>query len=317
MTDRSPLVTFALFAFNQERFIEEAVRGALAQTHERLQIILSDDCSTDRTFQIMQSIAEAYDGPHDVRLNKTTRNGGFAAHINDVIDLADGEIIAIAAGDDISKPERVARSVALFDDDTMAVFSGYTIIDPNSSPISDVVLPSDFSPYTELGAIASSGGWVGMGAAWLYRHECFVTPRKIPEEIICEDRLLPFRARVLGKIGVVSQPLVQYRVHDRSATATGSFRNAAYEATHRQVLLEELDWSLSRSLVSPASYERIKRKLNHYPRHLERSARLAQRPILGRLYSAFYHRATLAKRLRARLQKPFSSSRLNEVSSAI
>ena len=54
-TDR-PLVTFALFAYNQEQHIREAVDGAFSQTYEPLEIILSDDCSTDRTFEIMQEI---------------------------------------------------------------------------------------------------------------------------------------------------------------------------------------------------------------------------------------------------------------------
>ena len=53
VTDR-PLVTFALFAYNQEEFIREAVEGAFAQTYEPLEIILSDDCSSDRTYEIIQ-----------------------------------------------------------------------------------------------------------------------------------------------------------------------------------------------------------------------------------------------------------------------
>jgi hypothetical protein len=45
-----PFVTFALFVYNQEKYIREAVEGAFSQTYEPLEIILSDDCSTDRTF---------------------------------------------------------------------------------------------------------------------------------------------------------------------------------------------------------------------------------------------------------------------------
>lgn len=45
-----PLVTFALLAYSQEKYIREAVEGAFAQTYEPLEIILSDDCSSDRTY---------------------------------------------------------------------------------------------------------------------------------------------------------------------------------------------------------------------------------------------------------------------------
>ena len=46
------LVSYCLFAFNQEKYINEAIKGALNQTYSPLEIIISDDCSTDLTFQI-------------------------------------------------------------------------------------------------------------------------------------------------------------------------------------------------------------------------------------------------------------------------
>ena len=51
MTDTTepPRVTLAVIAYNQERFIREAIEGAFAQTYQPLEIILSDDCSSDRT----------------------------------------------------------------------------------------------------------------------------------------------------------------------------------------------------------------------------------------------------------------------------
>ena len=74
-----PLVTFALFAYNQERFIREAVEGALSQDYSPLQIILSDDCSIDRTYEIMREMAAAYEGSHEIVLNRNEENLGLAA----------------------------------------------------------------------------------------------------------------------------------------------------------------------------------------------------------------------------------------------
>ena len=50
-TDR-PLVSFAQFAYNQEKYIREAIEGAFAQTYEPIEVILSEDYSTNRTFEI-------------------------------------------------------------------------------------------------------------------------------------------------------------------------------------------------------------------------------------------------------------------------
>jgi glycosyltransferase involved in cell wall biosynthesis len=57
-----PLVTFALFTYNRERYIREAVEGAFSQTYSPLEIILSDDCSSDSTFEIIREMAGAYVG---------------------------------------------------------------------------------------------------------------------------------------------------------------------------------------------------------------------------------------------------------------
>jgi len=75
-----PLVTFALFGYNQEPYIREAVEGAFAQTYQPLEILLSYDCSTDRTFDIMRELAAAYAGPHRIRLNRNSTNLGLAGH---------------------------------------------------------------------------------------------------------------------------------------------------------------------------------------------------------------------------------------------
>ena len=104
--EERPLVTFAVFAYNQEKYIREAVEGAFSQTYEPLEIILSDDCSTDRTFEIMQEMAAAYDGPHEVRVRRNDINLGTAAHFSTVAALINGDALVAAAGDDISKPER-------------------------------------------------------------------------------------------------------------------------------------------------------------------------------------------------------------------
>jgi glycosyltransferase involved in cell wall biosynthesis len=109
----TPLVSFIVVAYNQEDYIRQAIEGAFAQTYSPLEIILSDDCSTDTTFMIMQQMASQYAGPHRVILNRNIRNMGLGQHYNRVMEIASGQIIEIAAGDDVSLPWRTSDSVAL------------------------------------------------------------------------------------------------------------------------------------------------------------------------------------------------------------
>jgi len=104
--NRKPLLTFCVGAYNHERFIEKAVEGAFAQTYSPLQILLSDDCSSDKTFEIMSAMAAAYRGPHKIILNRNDRNLGLAGHVNRAAELMGGELLILSAGDDISLAHR-------------------------------------------------------------------------------------------------------------------------------------------------------------------------------------------------------------------
>lgn len=110
-TEERPLVTFSLFAYNQEDYIREAVEGAFSQTYSPLEIILSDDCSSDRTFTIMHEMALHYDGPHRILLRQSEINMGTAQHLAAIAESSHGEMIVIASGDDVSEAERTRKLV--------------------------------------------------------------------------------------------------------------------------------------------------------------------------------------------------------------
>lgn len=112
-TPDRPLVTFALFAYNQEKFIREAVEGAFSQTYSPLEIILSDDCSSDRTFEIMREMAKGYSGAHSVRIRKNKINLGIVNHLAAVTSEARSEYIILAAGDDVSVEIRTEITVPI------------------------------------------------------------------------------------------------------------------------------------------------------------------------------------------------------------
>ena len=110
-TAEHPIVTFAIFTYNQERYIREAVQSAFAQTYEPLEIIISDDCSTDRTFEIINELASEYDGTHSIFVKRNEQNIGTIDHIVNVARKSSGQLIIVAAGDDISDANRTEETV--------------------------------------------------------------------------------------------------------------------------------------------------------------------------------------------------------------
>lgn len=205
-----PTVTFALFAYNQERYIQDAVRGALAQDYSPLEIILSDDFSTDRTYDIIAKLAREYNGPNLVRVNRNPENLGLAEHINRVMSLATGEIIVVAAGDDVSKPERVTRLLKEFQDNPslMAVSSKAVVINDDAQPTGEVMTLANNGSRAESFALNHC---VGCSHAW--RKELFDIFGPLARKVRNEDVVISSRAALLEAIAYIDDPLVDYRRH--------------------------------------------------------------------------------------------------------
>ena len=70
-------VTLAILAYNQEQFVDSAVRSALAQVCEPIEILVSDDCSSDGTFDRIQQLVGEYRGPHRAIARRNPENLGI------------------------------------------------------------------------------------------------------------------------------------------------------------------------------------------------------------------------------------------------
>ena len=62
--------------YNQERYIAKALGSVLAQVGAPLEIVVSDDLSTDNTWQIIHQIAASYPGPHKLVIHRQETNLG-------------------------------------------------------------------------------------------------------------------------------------------------------------------------------------------------------------------------------------------------
>ena len=208
-----PLVSVALVSYNQEAYVRAAVRSAFAQTYSPLEIVLSDDCSQDRTFEIVQEEAQAYGGPHKVILNRNPQNLGVASNYNRAAALASGFLIVIQDGDDISLPDRTSKLVAASLEPTPVdmVCSRVFVIDGAGAALPDLAVPP-VSPLSLKEAV-ETGFISAAGCACAYSRELWSKYGPIDADVLQEDIVLPFRALLERGIRIVDEPLVQYRVH--------------------------------------------------------------------------------------------------------
>ncbi|MDR5903014.1 glycosyltransferase [Halomonas icarae] len=213
--EERPLLTFALFAYNQEEYIREAVEGAFAQTYEPLEVILSDDCSTDRTFKIMEEMAAEYTGNKKIILNRNEHNLGIYPHVQKVHEMSSGEIVVNAAGDDVSLPTRaevIFKSFGGSDQNIFMVISNAMKITLEGRGIGLLnegadkeVLCSSRSPLN-----INLPGVNGCTVA-IHRKLIGSFPAG-NSKILAEDVLLLRRALMLGSVKYTPDVLVRYRI---------------------------------------------------------------------------------------------------------
>ena len=212
------LITFALLAYNQERFIREALEGAFSQTYTPLEIILSDDCSTDNTFESMKEMATAYHGPHNIILNRNDQNLGIGAHINRVMEIAKGKLIVAAAGDDISLPHRVEKIYQAYkstEGTAKSIFSNSLIIDATGKPcFLQFETPVRTESFHLEKIIINDFMITGCSNAW--DREVYDVFGPLITPLTVEDKVIAFRSTLLGQIEYIHEALVMHRRHDRN-----------------------------------------------------------------------------------------------------
>ncbi len=214
-----PLISFMLFAYNQENYVRRAVEAAMAQTYSPLEIILSDDASSDGTFDLMRQMAGEYRGPHQIRLNRNPLNLGIGGHVNRLMELARGELIVVAAGDDISLPNRVEQCWQAYRDSggtAMSIYSGLILIDENERQQGTVQRPLP-PGINDLACRIADIGVCGCSHCW--HRSVFDIFGPMIQETVYEDKAIPFRSILLGRILYLDEPLVLYRRHTGNISA--------------------------------------------------------------------------------------------------
>lgn len=213
--DEQPRITLAMFAYAQEKYVAEAVESCLRQTYSPLEIILSDDCSPDRTFAVIEEVAGRHT-PHDghrVTLNRMPRNVGLANHLNHVLRMATGEIVVLAAGDDVCLPHKVEALVKPFleDDRVVGAFSASINITADGTRTGigkgfDVADLND--PSFVIRRMASV--W---GPTHAFRKQAvFDDFGDLRPDIANEDVALCLREALVGRIAFVPEPTTLYRM---------------------------------------------------------------------------------------------------------
>lgn len=108
-----PTVSVIVPIYNQAPFIRETLDSVLDQDYPSIELVLSDDGSTDGTSDILGEYAERE--PERVKVVLSERNTGIAGAFNRALDAHTGDYIAWLGGDDVMLPGKLSRQVAILE----------------------------------------------------------------------------------------------------------------------------------------------------------------------------------------------------------
>jgi hypothetical protein len=205
-------VVYLLMSYNQEAFIADAVRSALSQTYEPLEIWISDDCSDDSTFEIIRSEVGQYAGRNKVRLNRNKRRLGSVEHLATIVDMIGYDAFYVTAhGDDVAHINRTELQVQAWRQTRASMVTcGISWLegsDNYKTGESRFLAPEEIIKH----------GWVPeMLGATLAFDACVLSsfaPLNAKTLSCGLDHVLPLRAAAMNGLYFVAEKLIGYRIH--------------------------------------------------------------------------------------------------------
>ncbi|MFO1146990.1 MAG: glycosyltransferase family 2 protein [Alsobacter sp.] len=261
---RAPLCSVIIANFNGEAYLEQTIRSVLSQTLADVEIIVSDDGSTDGSLGVLTRLAET-----EPRLTvvEGAGNGGPAVARNRALDRARGRWVAVLDSDDLMHPDRLEVLVRFAEGRGLdLVADGFVSFssEPDARPW--LALGPDFPfPGRELDAVAY------MRTSWdyplgylkpLFRRDALAATRYDETLIVGEDFDLVLRLLLEGRhFAILPFPLYLYRRHGQSISHRFSVRKLTPLIAANEMLLARVRQANGSTPALEAEFARRQRAL--------------------------------------------------------
>lgn len=120
------LVSILIPVYNREDIVSDSIESAINQTYKNIEIIIVDNCSTDKTWEVLTSYAKK---DNRIKIFRNETNIGPVRNWARCIDLASGKYSKFLYSDDVIQENYVQETIRLFDDETAFVISRIIILD--------------------------------------------------------------------------------------------------------------------------------------------------------------------------------------------
>lgn len=218
-----PLVSILIPAFNHENYVEQTLRSVVAQTYDRLELIIVDDGSTDSTPRRIRGLLPQVTSRFERVVYVERENGGICRTLNYGVELMRGEYLKLMASDDGAAPDCVSTLVEFLQSNPHfgAVYSdGYHVPDSHLNQHQpDLTGAVRFSTGVnvagnDITALAPKEMFHFSILGSLFSRTCLKRTGAFDEDLPAEDLDYILRVSRSHRIGWIPTPLVYHRVHE-------------------------------------------------------------------------------------------------------
>ena len=226
-----PLVSIILCTYNGIKFIDEQLTSIRRQSYLNLEIIISDDASTDGTFEWLEKEAVI---DKRIKLYRNESNIGFNLNFNNACRKAEGNFIAFADQDDIwdEKKIEILLNELKKDDDVIMTYCLSAQFEKFNAPyLNSLKIVNPFSGNDARQFFLRN---IISGHTMLFKKELLAASAPFPAEVYYDWWLVVYACSI-GKIKAVPEILVWHRVHENNITGSAKPHVLFYEQTQKNL----------------------------------------------------------------------------------
>lgn len=172
----SPKVSMIISAYNEEKVIEKKLENITKSDYEKLEIIIANDCSDDRTVEIVEDFIKNHPD-YDIKIVTAKNHYGKTNAQNEAVAEASGEILVFSDANSMFKTDAIKELVSFFTDDSIEYVCG-SLIYAKDDDISSVVAENTYWDMelrmrkieSEISTIAAGNGAIYACRKKDYRH---------------------------------------------------------------------------------------------------------------------------------------------------
>jgi teichuronic acid biosynthesis glycosyltransferase TuaG len=139
----SPLVSIITPSYNSEKFISETIVSIQKQTYHNWELLITDDCSSDSTIEIVNTFIK---NDKRIKLFVLNNNSGAGVARNNSIKHSQGRYIAFCDSDDQFLPYKLDKQIAFMqNNDLQFTYSSYKVCNEQGKIIGNVTCPKEIS----------------------------------------------------------------------------------------------------------------------------------------------------------------------------